>query len=176
MFRPQMFQKNSTLHIHSNKPLEPLEIELERSRICDGDFLLHVSSECSEISLYQIQSTQLVHKGHLQNEALINAANSSIECGARNFKEVLWEQAGNGPYTFCKTVTPHAHLSMTSIELTALIKACRLPSIAEELLEPSRKSFEEQTSPSTVSFDRSPATLQEDSKEFDFAAAHGGQY
>jgi len=187
MFSVQMFQKNHTLHICSQKPSEPLE----HPRMHEDDFVLHVSSDSSEISLYQIRSTELVHKGELQNEALINAANHSVESGARDFKEALWNQTENRHYTFCTTVTPRSHLSMTPMELTALMKGCHLPTIAEELSGLYYKSFNEQTSPSNVDFERSPTAqldnepnnLQkeqeedaEDTKEFDFASAHGGQY
>jgi hypothetical protein len=184
MFSVQMFQKNHTLHILPQKPSKPLEYP----RMHEDDFVLHVPSDSSEISLYQIQSTKLVHKGELQNEALINTANHSVEFGARIFKEELWDQAERDQadkkqYTFCTTVTPRSHLSMTPIELKTLMEACRLPAIAEELSELNCKLSVKQTSPSNVDFERSPVNLikteqekQEDAGEFDFASAHGGRY
>lgn len=166
MFKAQMFQKNHNLFILEQKPTEPLN--LKRSRMREGDFLLHVPPERPEKLLYQIQSNQLAFRGHLQNESLIKAAENGIENGAKHFKQALWAQTTNTPLILCSTITPRCFLDITPAELKTLINACRLLPIIEELDDlddldmlddldsMNRKLPCEDTSPLTISYQHSP--------------------
>ena len=121
----------------------------KQCKLQNGDFVLQTPLRSNYRPLYQVKKDTLVRLGHLEDAALIQATNN----GATSLKTLLAQRA-SPTQPFCKTVTKHACLNISSPELEQLIAACRTPSPPQAIppISPTYKEFRKNNNSSLTLF------------------------
>lgn len=113
-------QEQHTLYFFTNVSTTSLQPSTMRA----GDLALYTNAQRTNTPIYQLQNNTLVLLGHLQNQDLIQAANTSVAA----FKHALWTRT-SPTESYCTRVTRHTSLKLNGLELEQLVAACQSPSL-----------------------------------------------